>query len=342
MPGLELPTMIVGLIVMTAAIIVVFTQRQRSQRDHPKPNPGLITPQRSGLPPAGMTPGMIGPLRDGEVEARDLRLTLVDLAARGLLSITPLVDEHGHSYDWVISRTARPLDATLHEFETILLTRPFEPDTPDSPPRTSITLSGLATLDSQPMRSAEAALANQLRVNGWVTSDGRHSPWGWIGALLLVAGLLLTAVMLIDWLATNDFRGVIGGLATVAAGVLLASRGRRQDAHTGAGADARAEVEAFREQLAELKPEDLPPATIAATFNLTLPWALAFGSQQHLARAVDEELRRSASWGRPAALDLAWYQTGDSASAQDFTKRITALVNRRLSGGAPRRRLAPR
>lgn len=344
MPGFELHAMIVGLVLMTAAIIVVFTQRQRAHHDNPAPNPGLLQPAPTGLPPAGMTPGMVGPLRDGEVEARDLRLTLVDLAARGFLSITPLIDDHGHSYDWVVRRTSRPVDHSLHDFEKVLLTQPFEPDSPDSAPRSSITLSGLATLDSRPLLAAEAALLSELRDKGWLNADDHHnhSPWGWVGALLLVVGLLLTAFMLIDWLATNDFRGVIGGLATVAAGVLLASLGRRHVVHTDAGTKARADAAAFRDLLGDLKAEDLPPTTIATTFNQMLPWALAFGGQQHFARTVDEELRRSASWGRPARLDLAWYPTDNSGSAEDFTKRLAVLVNRRLSGSAPRRRLASR
>ena len=340
MPGFELLSMIVGLTMMTAAVVIVFTQRRRAQDEHRPVNLGLLPPERSNQPPTGLTPGMVGPLHTDEVDVRDLRLTLVDLATRGYLIITPLIDENDSTYEWVIRRIPRPLDGSIRTFEQTLLTLPFEADQRDPSPRTAITLTALVNAGSQSLRNA---LVDAMHEKGWVNSEGHHrsSPWGWVGALLLVAGLLLTASMLIGWLATNDFRGVIGGLSTGVAGVLLASLGRRRTMHTDAATEARSDADAFRDQIADLKAEDLPPTAIPEIFNRVLPWALAFGSDRQFAGTVDEALRRSANWGRPVDLDLAWYQIEGSPSAREFTGKVSAMVNRHPAGGAPRQRRAP-
>lgn len=340
MPGFELLSMIVGLTMMTAAVVIVFTQRRRAQDEHRPVNLGLLPPERSNQPPTGLTPGMVGPLHTDEVDVRDLRLTLVDLATRGYLIITPLIDENDSTYEWVIRRIPRPLDGSIRTFEQTLLTLPFEADQRDPSPRTAITLTALVNAGSQSLRNA---LVDAMHEKGWVNSEGHHrsSPWGWVGALLLVAGLLLTASMLIGWLATNDFRGVIGGLSTGVAGVLLASLGRRRTMHTDAATEARSDADAFRDQIADLKAEDLPPAAIPEIFNRVLPWALAFGSDKQFAGTVDEALRRSANWGRPVELDLAWFQIEGSPSAREFTGKVSAMVNRHPAGGAPRQPRAP-
>ena len=340
MPGFELLSMIVGLTMMTAAVVIVFTQRRRAQDEHRPVNLGLLPPERSNQPPTGLTPGMVGPLHTDEVDVRDLRLTLVDLATRGYLIITPLIDENDSTYEWVIRRIPRPLDGSIRTFEQTLLTLPFEADQRDPSPRTAITLTALVNAGSQSLRNA---LVDAMHEKGWVNSEGHHrsSPWGWVGALLLVAGLLLTASMLIGWLATNDFRGVIGGLSTGVAGVLLASLGRRRTMHTDAATEARSDADAFRDQIADLKAEDLPPTAIPEIFNRVLPWALAFGSDKQFAGTVDEALRRSANWGRPVELDLAWFQIEGSPSAREFTGKVSAMVNRHPAGGAPRQPRAP-
>ena len=138
-PGFELLSMIVGLAMMTAAVVIVFTQRRHAQDEYRPVNLGLLPPERSHQPPPELTPGMVGPLHKDEADVRDLRLTLVDLATRGYLIITPLIDENDSTYEWVIRRTPRPLDGSIRTFEQSLLTLPFEADQRDPSPRTTIT-----------------------------------------------------------------------------------------------------------------------------------------------------------------------------------------------------------
>ncbi len=342
MPGFELLGLVVGAVALAAALVVVLSLRPRPGRAAAPVSSGLIEPDRSLAAPPGMTPGMVGALRDGDVDARDLRITLVDLAARGYLRVTALEDEDGTSYDWVIRRTTRE-PAGLHPFEHVLLTLPFESRNPDEPARSSTTLGAISSGGSGPFQRADTALTEQLRARGWIGDDSQppHSPWGWVGALMLVAGLLVTVAMMFGWLATGDFRGVLGGLMLVAAGILLASQGRRTGPQSDTGSQARTSANDFRDAIANLKAEDLSPEQTPMTFNRLLPWALAFGNHEVLARTVDDELRRASNWGRPADLDLSWFQSGhpeQAPTAREFSQVVSRLVSSRTvgRGGWPR------
>lgn len=326
---MQLVVLILGVITLIAAIAVVLgTRNTRSSNQRAA---GLIVPERSLNPPEQQTPGTVGPLKEGEVDAHDLRLTLLDLAARGYLAITALVDEHGRAYEWVLRRTTKPVELTAHRFEDQLLTTPFTAD------RGSTTLSGLQTMATRPLQGAEVALADHLRRQGWFDHEAKqkHSPWGWVGALILLAGLLLTVYELIEWLATNDFRGVIGGGLLLAAGVLLASRGRMRSSQTDSGEAARNAMTDYRQTLAELSAEELPPDEIAGLFNRLLPWAVAFGDHEQLATNVDAVIHRAAGWGHQINLRLDWFevsratdQTDDKPTAVEFSRQLAAFVDR--------------
>lgn len=347
MLGYELHALIVGAVLLVGAIFVVLSLRPRPLKNDLRLRAGLLAPERSLEPPDGQTPGMIGALRDGAADARDARLTLIDLAARGYLRITALVDDNGQAYDWILRRTTKPVDAGLHTFEKLLVSDPFAAVDADERPRTSITFSGLAALATQPLRRAERALTDHVHQQGWYSlqTRQRHSPWGWVGALIVVAGLLLTVAMMFDWLATGDFRGVIGGLLVVAAGILLTAQGRKPANQTAAGTAARAASNDFKDALDDLKAEDLHPEQTAHLFNRLLPWALALGVHDSLADAVDAEVSRTAAWGRYVELDLGWFQVDQSdgePSARQFANQVGALANNRGAMRASRVRLASR
>lgn len=320
---MQLLVLVLGAVALLAAIVVMLG----IGRDRPpaQARAGLIVPERSLTPPEQQTPGTVGPLNDGQVEQADLRITLVDLAARGFLSITALTDDRGRAYDWVIKRTDKLTGPQIHRFEELLLTTPFTGD------RSTTTLSALTTMATRPLQSAQTALTDHLRRQGWFEPETkqRHSPWGWVGALVLLLGLLLTVFELIEWLASNDFRGIIGGAMMLAAGVLFASRGRLRSAQTDAGQAARAEMTDYQQTLAELSAEQLPPAEIADLFNRLLPWALAFGDHARLATNVDAVLRRAGGWGRETSLQLAWFTTdqpNDQPTAAEFSDRVAAFI----------------
>jgi len=341
---LELIVLIVGCVALFGALLAVLCIRDTSHDAASEPQPGLIVPDRPFEPPTGVTPGLAGPLVDGDVGTKDVRVTLAHLASRGFLRITALTDDHGRGHDWVIRRTDRPADDDLLDYERTLLTVPFG-DVSDGASVRMITLSSMATLPERPLEVAQRQLVDELRERGWFHDDerNRHSRWGWTGSILLVIGLLATAYMLIDWLASGDFRGVIGGFLLGAAGILLASRGRRQTQHTDAGDDARTHVTRFRTALADLRPEDIATRAASAEFGRYLPWAVRFGTGAELARAFETEQHRSANWGRPLDIALDWYGPDRAEvtwSPSELVAEVAGFVDGGLRSRAGRRPVA--
>ncbi len=80
---LELVFLAAGLLALAAAIAVVLAQRTPAEHAQAAIRVGLLEPESRLDPPADLRPGMLGALIDGEVSDRDLKLTLLDLAARG-------------------------------------------------------------------------------------------------------------------------------------------------------------------------------------------------------------------------------------------------------------------
>ncbi len=339
----ELVALIAGALALAAAVVVAVLVRDRRPAT-PEPAAGLLTPEPSLDPPAGQTPGMIGALLDGEINQRNIKVTLVDLAARGYLRITALCDDHGHCYDWVLRRTAQPLGPELLVFETTLLTESFDPIGVGNRTSSSTTLSSVL---AQPVGdAAEEELAGELRYRGWFAEEEsrRTSSWGWVGAVVLLLGLLVTAFMLIDWLARGDFRGVLGGVMMIAAGILLASLGRHHGPHTVSGAQARAAASDYRRELGQLRPEDIEPAGASELFSRLLPWAVGFGNEDQLAKAFEDEQRRAANWGQHSELAVGWYvadQEWPERGLRELASEISGMVSQR-PGGRARWRLASR
>ncbi len=327
----ELVFLVAGLLILAAAIAVVLVQRRPAENVQAAIRAGLLEPEEPLTPPADLRPGTAVALTSGEVSVRSIRLTLLDLAVRGYLMITPASTSSGRP-TWQLQRTAKQADGALLDYERLLVD--------GSPSDGHVMLSDLTKDPAKPLEKAQTALRAQIDQQHWFVTDARarHSRWGWIGALVLVLGLLGTASMLIDWVATDDFRGVIGGLAVVAAGISLASLGRIRSQHTPDGMLARTRAEQLRSALQALRPEDIAVANAGAEFSRLLPWAIGFGTEDDLAKAVDQELRRAANWGRQTGLELNWFVTepqevqSNADAAQQLCTELAAVVNRKTNG----------
>lgn len=331
---MQVVVLIIGVVTLSAAILIVLGMRPPKS---PTPPPeGLIQPERTLVAPDQQTPATVRPLLEGEVDEQDVLITLVDLAARGFLTISALTDDRGRTYDWLLQRTDKRVDASVRLFEEPLLTTALTPD------RTSITLGAISGLTNQPLDASETKLGDHLRRQGWFTAETskRHSPWGWIGALILLLGLLLTVFQLIEWLASNDFRGLIGGALMLIAGVLLASRGRRPVQKTDSGERARDQMTEFAETIDELTAADLNPAELPALFNRLLPWTIAFGTHAEFAAKIDGVAQRAAGWGRPIALRTDWISAGQPSNghrnADQSASELAAAANDFVEKGAGR------
>lgn len=316
--GIETIVGITGIVLAVVAFVV--SRVTNSEPAIPEPSAwraddGTLTA------PGAQTPATVGPLTHGEVTHRDTRLSLLDLASRGYLhlDITPV-----HTDDWVLRRTSKQLGADLHDHEWFLLSGPFT-DELGNP--ATLTWGALRDDPTRPLDQAEDRLGDELTRRGWISTQAtaHHSAWAWTGAVVLLIGLVTTLYMLIDWLASHDFMGVIGGLGVMTAGFLLVSRGRRHAPLGVEGLAAQQECRIWQQRLDEADLNGVTLDDLGDVFGSRLVWQIAFQNPSDLVAALEAERARAAKWSTPITVDISWLTSGD-LSPEQISERLSAFV----------------
>jgi len=335
MPIPETTILIVGLSLLAvsavAAVIGHLASRRSKKTKLNTPTPGVNSPTA----PDEMRPAMVGALHDGEVSESDLLVTLVDLAARGYLILTPLRDDPDEEpYDWQVKRTARPVDG-LTDFEKVLVTRAFE-DSPSDGRMPLVSLSTLTRGDHHALQATRRKLVEQLTDLGWLAAHERKSTrWGLIGGLVAVVGLLVSAWMIIAWLTDDDITGLIGGAAIIGAGMLIASVGRTKT-HSDEAEEVVRHIASYREFLLQDLPERLDSVNLTPAFNQHLPWAIQLNIVDKFTAQFDDYARRAEGWGTGQRVRPQWLNDDrQDQSAHEIGELIDEFCR---SAETPRRR----
>jgi hypothetical protein len=212
-------------------------------------------------PPAGLRPGEAGVVIDGRVDAEDIVAAVVDLAARGYVTLKRPPGETD-----VVVTIQRPwlTDPDVRPWEAVLLRNVFT-----SPGYSTIALSALR--DPGESASIREVLSAELAERGFFSSAPiavrRVGRW----AAVIAAALW----MQIAW---NEGAGLSTQLAIVATGVTLwllagviAAGGLTAD-----GRRARQSLRGFREFLLRVDRDRLEKLR-AGTVDENLAWAIALG-----------------------------------------------------------------
>jgi len=237
------------------------------------PQVGLVA-EYLAEPPSGVAPGIAGALVDERADIQDVIATLVDLARRGVLTMT---EEQGPAFlifapqrDWSFSRGPN-YGAALAPHEQLLV-QAMELDHADQ-----VALSGFKNKFYKKLPAIQSALYDQLvavkyyarrpdTVRNLYTALGIGlfvlAGFGWFATVTFLADLASTAICL------NIALGIAGLVALIA--------GRGMPVRTAAGAETKARLEAFKRYLQSIERYvDLKSA--ASQFDRYLPYAIAFG-----------------------------------------------------------------
>lgn len=286
----EIATLIAGAVMLICVLVIVAWQRR-----HSVDAPAILTSPDHPVtsPPPDISPSEALILLDSDYSTRPLRLAILDLARRGLLALEP-IETADQTVDWRIERTGTPW-VDLAEWESELLGAIFTRSTLHT-----VTFRRLAS-SSRLTRQVCEHITRRLQDRGWFTmSHWRHSHWGLVGSLILVGGLIATVAMVIDWLATGDLRGIIGGIFMIVAGAILASQGRQRSLLTPEAQPLVQELRAFKAHLSAFSDQDLHPNPLAQLDEL-LVWALALRASRPI-----ESLAEAMSH-TPDDPQLGWY-----------------------------------
>lgn len=318
---LDIIVLVIGLVFLLAAVVLTVMVRRairprivarREFNRHELTNRLKQMLPDAHRPPADTTPAMVSTLNGQGVSAKDVNLSLIDLATRGYLCISPLNERKDSWRDWVFTKVA-DADDQLLPYERTLVEAPFAG-------KDSVTHSRMLLSANKPLELAHKQLIEELRKKDWVEGDEpRSSVWGVIGGVLLLAGLVLTAAMIFDWLTTSSMFGLIGAIALAAAGGVVASLGSSWYRPESMEAVAK-HLERFKHQTLDQK---IKASSLARSFSQDAPWAISLGIQEQLAQKYEDFL---ASHSR-CNFELDWYKTPNPISPAEVLEDLSQLVS---------------
>ncbi|MCX4093750.1 DUF2207 family protein [Nocardia sp. alder85J] len=207
--------------------------------------------------PDGVLPGAAGLLLDASPDATDLAATVVDLAVRRYLWITPISDS-----DWRINRV-NAADDQLRDYEREVY-RALLPDGTDSVQVSELRGRVAAT-------SARSALLADAAANGTLTAPHRRGPSFWLGVVLLVVGVAATIGLAIAG------RYALVGVAVALGGVAALFLPRYLPRRTATGRALAGRIRALQRGLDNVQPDRIPPADRELVFSRALPFTIIGG-----------------------------------------------------------------
>jgi len=253
------------------------------------PDPGVsVAPMYE--PPTGMTPAEVGTLVDDSTDPRDITSTIVDLAVRGYIKIEEKVDAilvfHHKDYIFHLLKQREQWGADLVPHERVMLENIFVGGT-------ETRLSSLKNRFYTALPLVREDIMSALKKKGMYLLDP-DSANGYSIAAAVVIGVVVAGLQVLGWV--NLFNSV-----PLAVGSILISAviwwlfARQMTAKTPLGARTRVAVLGFEEFLNRVDADRikrLPPDT----FEKFLPYAMAFGVEQHWAQAFAGIVKDPPTW----------------------------------------------
>ncbi|MCT1459001.1 DUF2207 domain-containing protein [Aestuariimicrobium sp. p3-SID1156] len=270
-------------------------------------------------PPRGLTPGLVGTVVDGRAEMRDVTATILDLAVRKYLRITPV--EQGPSApaggrprqqmgqrpgqqgkDWLITllrdpEHPAPGERPLLPFEQRLVTALFSR-------RPEVRMSELGSRFGTAMHAAQNDLYDAVQRLGWY-SGHPQSRGGCLGVVAVIAGIL-GGVMF--WGAGGgSIWSAISGILVAGAGFSLANALKWRTPRTAEGTAVQIQTLGFKKYLETAEADQIKFEEAADIFSRYLPYAIVFGVADHWAKVFGEVAARAQLQGVEMPLVLDWF-----------------------------------
>ena len=243
-------------------------------------------------PPRGVGPGLAGTVVDGTPENRDVMATIVDLAARGHLSITVVESPQARGgKDWELHVADEPPADPLDPIEQQLLGDLFLA-TPD------VRLSELPAQGNRAFGDFQYTLANASYERGYFRQvTGMHP----VRVVWIAAGLLL-----LIGLATSTGAAMAAGAVAALGGALIGTRTAQRPVRSAEGTALRIQTLSFKRYLETAEVEQFSYEEAAGIFSKYLPWAIALGVADHWVKVFGDLAAQARADGYDDGFDLVW------------------------------------
>ena len=239
-------------------------------------------------PPEGVQPGLVGTVIDETANTIDVSATIIDLAARGHLTIAEEDSGFLHGKDWRLTRTtptAEQARTALLPYEEALLVGIFE----SAPTRT---LSSLKNQFKPTLSRVQQLMYDEVVRRGWFRRSPEAQRAGWTGlAAVLVVGSFFALVWLGGPLARLGAGSglpippayvLLGGV--ILAGIIVGYLGKRMAARTAEGSAVTAQAEGFKKYLVTAEASQIKWEEAQDIFSRYLPYAIVFGVASSVGR----------------------------------------------------------
>ena len=262
-----------AIFVLVAGLAFVFYLWYRRGRDLRERE--TIVPEYE--PPDALRPAQLGLLLDESADTKDVTATIVDLAVRGLLTITeqPTTGIFAKK-DWVLRATGTPATGLL-PYERVVYEGLFDG-------RTEVKLSELRTHFVSSLRTAEGDLYKDSVDRQWFAGrpDRVRLAYTGIAILAIVAGAALV------WILGVSVGAGLVGVAVIVVGAVAIPIARFMPAKTAAGAELLRRTLGFRQYMEVAETERQRFAERENIFSAYLPYAIVFGCVERWANAFKD------------------------------------------------------
>ncbi|WP_287482156.1 DUF2207 domain-containing protein [Caldilinea sp.] len=244
-------------------------------------------------PPDDLQPGLAGVLLDESADMQDIVATIVDLARRGVISITE-VKESGlfrMGTDFIY-RLEKP-DAPLAPFEQKLVKAIFGA-------KKERKLSELKDKFYTAIPAIKTAMYEALVERGYYRSNPEsvRTQFGCLGGVAMVAAIGLSFLLMV-WLIDLTPAAICPGIGLFAIAISLLIAARFMPRKTDEGAEAAARWKAFKEYLRNLEKYTDVEAQ-KEIWDRWLPYAIAFGIDKAYIRKFEAVNAPAPGWYIPS------------------------------------------
>jgi uncharacterized membrane protein YgcG len=265
-------------------------------------------------PPDKLRPAQLGVVLDESADAKDVTATIVDLAVRGMITIT----EEPHSLfakkDWTLRETGKK--TALQPYEAIVYQGLFA----DHPGE--VKLSELRTHFVGSLREAESELYADVARQKWFTARPDRVRQGYAGLAVLV----ILAGAGLAWLLGRTLGAGLVGVAAVVVGFVALGVARWMPAKTAAGAELLRRTLGFRHYMEVAEKERQRFAERENIFSEYLPYAIVFGCVEKWARAF-KDLDMSAQTSSWYVGNAPFNAIALSSSLQGFSSNLGSAIS---------------
>lgn len=248
-------------------------------------------------PPQGVRAGLMGTVIDESADTVDVSATVVDLAARGYLTMREVEARKMFSAgDWELTATQSQETEPLLDYEKTVLSGLFSQGSP-------VLLSELKNKFASTLSRAKDQMYLETVHRGWF----RQSPaavrarWQMLGALLIGA-----AIASFFFLANLALAAIGLPIGLIIAGLIVMVMGRRMASRTALGSAITAQSMGFRLYLETAEANQIKFEEATQIFSKYLPYAVVFGIADRWASVFGQVAEAAAAAGRPLVMPL-WY-----------------------------------